>query len=169
MAVRTEELVVRAQPERLARSFKNRPLSSAARCWASAALPPFPKNRILFPERRHFVIAFATFTTVLKYAEDSSRLCITDAQSRILATARDCAVSAFIGHLQPSIGVHEAALSWASLSCSALPGPYSELILSCSTTRGRFCTRVMNRANIFPNDAHKQHLDRHEEKYAEAL
>src|SRR5208283_2284225 len=142
MAVRTEEFVVSAQPERLARSLRNRPLSSAARCWASAALPPFPKNRILFPERRHFVIASATLTTELKYPEDSSRLCINDAQSRILATARDCAASAFIGHLRPSAGVHEVALGWASLSRNGSPGPYSKLILSCSTTSGRFCTRV---------------------------
>src|ERR1035438_4633199 len=117
MAVRTEELVVSAQPERLARSRKNRPLSSAAMCWASAALPPFPKNRILFPERRHFVIASATLTTALKYAEDSSRLCITEAQSRILAIARDCAVSAFIENLRRNAALHEVALGWASLSC----------------------------------------------------
>src|SRR5208283_192573 len=99
MAVNTEEFVVSAQPERLLRSFRNRPLSSAARCCASAALPPLPKNRILLPERRHLVIASATLTTVLKYVADPSRLCITDAQSRILATARDCALSAFIEHL----------------------------------------------------------------------
>src|SRR5580658_5689969 len=110
MAVSTEELVVSAHPERLARSRKNRPLSSAARCWASAALPPFPKNRILFPERRHFVMASATVTTALKYSEDSNRFCITDAQSRILAIARDCAVSAFIEHLRSSADVHEVAL-----------------------------------------------------------
>src|SRR5208282_3189607 len=96
MAVRTEELVVSAQPERLARSRKNRPLSSAARCWASAALPPLPKNRILFPERRHFVMASATLTTALKYPEDCNRLCVTVAQSRILAVARDCAAFVFI-------------------------------------------------------------------------
>src|ERR1035441_5467279 len=114
MAVRTEELVVSAQPERLARSFKNRPLSSAARCCASAALPPLPKNRILFPERRHFVMASATLTTASKYAVDSSRLCITAAQSRILATARDCAASAFIENLRPSAGVHELAVGWVS-------------------------------------------------------
>src|SRR5580658_8221416 len=103
MAVRTEELVVNAQPERLGRSFRNRPLSSAARCWASAALPPLPKNRILLPERRHFVIASATLTTAFKYSEDSSRFCINDVQSRILATARDCALSAFIEHLRSSM------------------------------------------------------------------
>src|SRR5580692_9813266 len=112
MAVSTEALVVRAQPERLARSLKNRPLSSAAKCCASAALPPFPKNKILFPERRHLVIASATLTTALKYPEDSNRLCITEAQSRILAIARDCAVSTFIEHLRPS-----------AIESSSWPGP----------------------------------------------
>jgi hypothetical protein len=67
-------------------------------------------------------------------------------QSRILATARDCAVSAFMEHLRPSAGVYEVALGWASLFCNGSrngsPGPYSKLILSCSTTSGRFCTRV---------------------------
>src|ERR1700685_1307828 len=114
MAVNREKFVVSAQPERLLRSFKNRPLSSAARCCASAALPPFPKNRILFPERRHFVMASATLTTVPKYAGDSGRLCISAAQSRILAAARDCALSAFIGHLPSSLEFHEGALGWAS-------------------------------------------------------
>src|ERR1035438_45028 len=167
MAVRTEELVVSAQPERLGRSFRNRPLSSAARCWASAALPPLPKNRILWPERRHFVMASATSTTALKYAADSSRLCITDAQSRILATARACAVLGFIDNLRPATegslcivresssgatlprsgaDLHEVALGCASLFCNGSrngsPMPYSKLILSCSTTSGRFCTRV---------------------------
>src|SRR5208283_1837813 len=146
MAVRTEEFVVSAQPERLFRSFKNRPLSSAARCWASAALPAFPKNRTLFPERRHFVIESATLNTAPKDAEDSSRLCITAAQSRILATARDSAVSAFIEPLRPYLDLYEVALGWASLSCNGSrngsPAPYSKLILSCSTTSGRFCTRV---------------------------
>src|ERR1039457_2541143 len=73
MAVRTEELVVSAQPERLARSLNNRPLSSAARCCASAALPPFPKNRILFPEQRYFVIASATLTS--RRAAERTRSC----------------------------------------------------------------------------------------------
>src|SRR5208283_5558077 len=130
MAVRTEEFVVSAQPERLLRSFRNRPLSSAARCWASAALPPLPKNRTLFPERRLFVIASATLTTALKYALDSSRLCITDAQSRILASARDSAVSAFIEPLRPRMDLHEFALDWAALSLNGSPGPYSKLIRS---------------------------------------
>ena len=42
--------------------------------------------------------------------------------------------------------VYEVGLGWASLFCTGSrngsPGPYSKLILSCSTTSGRFCTRV---------------------------
>src|ERR1022692_305222 len=67
-------------------------------------------------------------------------------QSRILAPARYCAVSAFMEHLRPSAGVYEVALGCASWFCNGSrngsPGPYSKLILSCSTTSGRFCTRV---------------------------
>src|SRR5579864_3250676 len=99
MAVRTEELVVSAQPERLGRSFRKRPLNSAARCCASAALPPLPKNRILFPERRHFVIASATLTTASRYAGELIKVCMSAVHSRILEIARDCATSAFIEHL----------------------------------------------------------------------
>src|ERR1019366_5087227 len=57
-----------------------------------------------------------------------------------------CAVSAFMEHLRPSAGVYEVALGCASLFCNGSrngsPGPYSKLTLSCSTTSGRFCTRV---------------------------
>src|SRR5450432_2356985 len=43
-----EVSTVRASAGRAGRSKANRPTSSAAMCWASAALPPLPKRRILF-------------------------------------------------------------------------------------------------------------------------
>ena len=50
--VRAEESVVSAMAGKPARSTSKRPTSSAAICWASAALPPLPHSRILLPRRR---------------------------------------------------------------------------------------------------------------------
>ncbi len=47
--VRIEVSVVRAIAGRGGRSMIYRLTNSAARCWASAALPPFPKKKSLFP------------------------------------------------------------------------------------------------------------------------
>jgi hypothetical protein len=44
-----EEREVRAMPSRAGRSTRYLPDSSAARCMASAALPPLPKNTTLPP------------------------------------------------------------------------------------------------------------------------
>ncbi|SRR6266699_2320860 len=49
MAVMLEVFTDRAIEGREGRSKANRPTSSAAMCYASAALPPLPKRRILFP------------------------------------------------------------------------------------------------------------------------
>src|SRR6266478_5267924 len=53
--------------------------------------------------KSHVTSASAALTTARRYSEDVSRLCITDAQSPILAIARDCAVSAFIENLRPNV------------------------------------------------------------------
>src|SRR6185503_4603770 len=49
MAVNAEVSVVKAMPGSAFLSFSNRPLSSAAMCCASAALPPFPASSTLLP------------------------------------------------------------------------------------------------------------------------
>src|SRR6266536_693058 len=53
MAVRTEVSVVSAMAGRGSRSLLNLPTSSAAKCCASAALPPFPTSSTLLPFKRH--------------------------------------------------------------------------------------------------------------------
>ena len=49
MLVRTDVSVVSAIAGRGGRSMRNRFTNSPAMCWASAALPPFPKSRTLLP------------------------------------------------------------------------------------------------------------------------
>src|SRR5206468_2894824 len=41
------------------RSRSNRPTNSAAICWASAALPPFPRRMSFPPDRKHSIIQLA--------------------------------------------------------------------------------------------------------------
>src|ERR1035441_123512 len=59
MAVRTEVSVVRAMEGKARRARWKRPTSSAARCCESAALPPLPHHRILFPASRQSVMRAA--------------------------------------------------------------------------------------------------------------
>src|SRR4030066_2398625 len=60
MAVRQDVSVVKAMAGRGGFSRRERPLtSSAAKCWASAALPPFPKMRTMPPARTLVAMAMA--------------------------------------------------------------------------------------------------------------
>ena len=60
MAVRQDVSVVKAMAGRGGFSRRERPLtSSAAKCWASAALPPFPKTRTMPPARTLVAMAMA--------------------------------------------------------------------------------------------------------------
>src|ERR1039457_7164729 len=59
MAVRTEVSVVRAMEGKARRVWRKRPTSSAARRCESAALPPLPHHRILFPASRQSVMRTA--------------------------------------------------------------------------------------------------------------
>src|ERR1035438_5953741 len=59
MAVRTEVSVVRAMEGKARRERWKRPTSSAARCCESAALPPLPHHRILFPASKQSVMRSA--------------------------------------------------------------------------------------------------------------
>ena len=65
MLVRTEESVVSARAASARRSRVMRFTSSAARCWASAALPPLPQRRIFPPDRKHSAIASTIVRIVL--------------------------------------------------------------------------------------------------------
>ena len=62
-AVRKDESVVRAIDGMGLRSWELiPPISSVAKCWASAALPPFPHQRILPPFLMQFIIMTAAFS-----------------------------------------------------------------------------------------------------------
>jgi len=60
MLVSTDVSVVRAMAGRGGRSMRKRFTNSPAMCWASAALPPFPKSRTLLPFLRASVIESTT-------------------------------------------------------------------------------------------------------------
>src|SRR3954454_25340435 len=62
MAVRIEESVVKAMAGKPRRSLTNRPTNSAARCCASAALPPLPQKSNLPPDWRQLEINDAAST-----------------------------------------------------------------------------------------------------------
>jgi len=64
MLVRMEVSVVRASAASAGRSTAKRLTNSAARCCASAALPPLPKNRRVPPDLRAATNAAATASTV---------------------------------------------------------------------------------------------------------
>jgi hypothetical protein len=73
MLVRIEVSVVRARAASGGRSMRKRLTNSAARCWASAALPPLPKNRTLRPAVRAAAVVRAA-------ARMDSALASTDAR-----------------------------------------------------------------------------------------
>src|SRR6267154_1620355 len=78
-AVNTEGFVVSARAASPARSVRSRTTSSAARCSASAALPPFPKKTILPPARRA-AADFSANCAILPISS-SEKLCLTRALS----------------------------------------------------------------------------------------
>jgi len=63
MAVTLEELQLRAKVGRALPSLSNFLTDSAARCYESAALPPFPMNMSLRPVERALTASSAIFTT----------------------------------------------------------------------------------------------------------
>ena len=69
MHVKIEVSVVKAIDFNGLRSFLKRPTNSAAICWLSAALPPFPHQNIVPPNLSDFEIiseALSIFFSVLK-------------------------------------------------------------------------------------------------------
>src|SRR6266487_580353 len=86
MAVTTLESVVSARAGHGCRSFSKRPTSSAARCCASAALPPLPKSRTLRPAARARPIARAAAAT-LGSRSRAKRWCADTASSKIVRSA----------------------------------------------------------------------------------
>ena len=79
-AVRTEEFVVRASAARLGRSLCSRTVSSAAKCCASAALPPLPKKTTLPPRAR--ASAERSAKDSMRASNSSEKLCFTRQLSR---------------------------------------------------------------------------------------
>jgi len=73
MLVRTELSVVSAIEAIPGRSAVIRLTNSAARCWASAALPPFPKNNALPPPASAAAIARAAASTAAVWRSQKRR------------------------------------------------------------------------------------------------
>src|SRR5215469_13415648 len=67
MEVKIEVSVVRAIEGSPRRSCLNLPTNSAAKCCASAALPPFPHHKILFPPTTACVISVAICRSTLSW------------------------------------------------------------------------------------------------------
>src|SRR6202011_1796436 len=63
-AVRMEESVVRAMARRAGRLTVRRTTNSATRCWASAAEPPLPATRSLWPLRMAWAVSSPMVTMV---------------------------------------------------------------------------------------------------------
>src|SRR2546428_594391 len=68
IAVRTDVLVVRADALSAGRILLNFPTSSAEMCWASAALPPFPKKTTFRPFSSAVVIMWAISMMSLRHS-----------------------------------------------------------------------------------------------------
>src|SRR6266566_776746 len=64
MAVTHDVFTDKAKAGKAGRSNANRPTNSAAMCWASAALPPFPNRRALFPSWSALIRTSLTFATI---------------------------------------------------------------------------------------------------------
>src|SRR3990167_3854348 len=79
MAVMDEVLVVSATPAIAGRSRAKRPASSAARCCASAALPPLPQKYAVPPFFRQLASACAAFSTSLAHEAAVAAIVAADA------------------------------------------------------------------------------------------
>src|SRR5258706_8646153 len=88
MAVTHELFTDKANAGKAGRSNAKRPTSSAAMCCASAALPPFPNKRALFPCLSAFTRTSLTFATVNTTSVLRSRLCFVAIDASISSLTR---------------------------------------------------------------------------------
>jgi hypothetical protein len=89
MLVTIELSVVRAIADSAGRSSRKRFTSSAAICWASAALPPLPKSKIFPPARKAPEMAAAAWTTKSKWPSRKASLSLALSRKIASTTSRN--------------------------------------------------------------------------------
>src|SRR5712672_2904537 len=138
MAVTQEPFTDKAKAGRAGRSNAKRPTNSAAICWASAALPPLPKIKSLFPRFSACTRMALTFAAV-----DISSLLLSmdcfvaiDASIKEL-TRRSKSVVSFIHSCRFHDGFSRPGVAFAAPLSPSLPPRQAGVYV-----RGHFADRV---------------------------
>src|SRR6266705_230150 len=138
MAVTHEVFTDKVNAGKAGRSNAKRPTNSAAMCWASAALPPFPNRRALFPCCRALIRTSLTFATTDTRAELCSRSCFVAIEASIsLITRGSKSLACFIHPpRQGSFHIREDFDGQDSKITSLQASPYVPSLLSLGTALG---------------------------------
>src|SRR5438105_4331519 len=119
-----DESVVKEIAASPARSTTNRPTNSAAKCWASAALPPLPKNRSLPPACKHLVISPAASKIAAPQSRATTALSVAPSRREELIRSMACSrflISGIVLLLQP----RRCQLTSSNRHLLSSPQPYS--------------------------------------------